>query len=46
MRGRRIESDSEVGEGRTDRELMFDCFQQGLSEVANTEHLERSTIEG
>jgi len=45
-RERRIESGSEIGKVHPDRELILDCFQQGLAEVANTEHVEGTTREG
>jgi len=35
-----------MGDGCTDPELVLDCFQQGLTEVANAEHVERTTIGG
>jgi len=44
-RGRRIESDSEIAEERTDRELILDCFQQGPTEVANAKHVDGTTTE-
>ena len=42
---REFEFDSETGEGCADRELALDCFQEGLTEVANAKHLESTTIE-
>jgi len=45
-RGRRVESDSDIWEERPDFELILDCFQQGLTEVANAEHVERTTVGG
>jgi len=34
-----------MGEERTDRKFILDCFQQGLTEVANAKHVEGTTIE-
>ena len=36
---------SEVGEERPDRHLILDCFQEGLTEVANAERVERAAID-
>jgi hypothetical protein len=41
----RVEPGSGIGEYPPDLQLILDCFQEGLTEVGNTEHLEGSTIE-
>lgn len=46
MKWRRVESNSETGEGHPDRELAFDCFQEPLTEVANADHLPGATTSG
>ena len=40
-----IQFGSDTIEGDSDRELILYCFQEGLSEVANTNHLPSATVE-